>query len=107
MQYVTGITVAAAKKTLPAAVAQNPKDTPNNLEKCPYYHPLYCQSLGHTCCNNKACIFKTRLKDNQDKALKIIKSEAIKKKMKRKENHELLPQSCKAKEINLSKLEIE
>ena len=75
--YKTGIAVAKAKKSLPKAGDRNPKGTPKEQLHCPYYHPLYCQKIGHSSCANKDYAMKVVTKEERAPALKVIVAVAV------------------------------
>ena len=65
-----------AKQKLTAAV-RNPKNTKNELLRCPYYHPLYCDVLGHTSASSQHCKMKQKSKEERKVALEAIKKLGI------------------------------
>jgi len=77
-QYETGVAVALAKKTIKSA-PRNPPGTLPEKWKCPFFHPDYCQKLGHTGCRSADChmTIKKTTKEERDVAMKIISEEAI------------------------------
>ena len=62
--YQTGVAVAVAiaKRNLPAASERNPKGTPKEKWRCPFY-PDYCTVLGHKDARNKDCGMKEKSKE--------------------------------------------
>ena len=57
MQYGSGVALEEAKKQAKRILTaeRNPKGTPKEQLRCPYYHPLYCTILGHDSCRSKEC----------------------------------------------------
>ena len=76
-QYESGVALKTAKKTLKSAPKRNPPGTLPSEWKCPFYHPDYCQKLGHTGCRNADCHMRTSSKEERDAAVKVIEEEAI------------------------------
>ena len=76
MFYESGVAVALAKRTL-KTVARNPKGTPDDQLKCSYYHPSYCNMLGHKSCGSPLCGMKKKSKEERASALKIILAEQV------------------------------
>ena len=75
--YGAGVALATAKKQANAkltAAARNPKGTPKELLRCPYYHPLHCTALGHTSAANKECGVKHKTKEERIVILATLKS---------------------------------
>ena len=74
--YGSGVALKEAKKQakerLTAAV-RNPKGTKKELLRCPYYHPLYCNTLGHTTASSKACAMKAKSKEERKTIMEDIK----------------------------------
>ena len=77
MEYKTGVAVAAAKKNLPSASDHNPKGTPKDQLRCPYWHPLFCTVRGHNNCNNKDCAMKPKTKEEREAAKQYILNELV------------------------------
>ena len=77
LEYRTGIATAAAKKNLPAAKDRNPKGTPTEKLRCPFYHPRYCTILGHRDARSKVCAMHGKSKEERDAAMKVITNELI------------------------------
>ena len=74
--YGAGVALATAKKQANAkltAAARNPKGTPKELLRCPYYHPLHCTVLGHTSAANKECGVKHKTKEDRIVILETLK----------------------------------
>ena len=76
--YESGVALAAAKKTAKHKLTnafRNPKNTTPDRMKCKFFHPLYCQKLGHKTCNNKECAMFGKTKAERDEAeSKILQS---------------------------------
>ena len=66
--------MSLARRTL---VAQNPEGTPTDQVRCPYYHPLYCITLGHNDYRNDRCDMTTKGKEERAAALKIISADQL------------------------------
>ena len=78
--YGAGVALATAKKQANAkltAAARNPKGTPKELLRCPYYHLLHCTALGHTSAANKECGVKHKSKEERIVILATLKSMQI------------------------------
>ena len=70
-----------AKQKLTAA-ARNPKNTKKELLRCPYYHPLYCDVLGHTSASSIQCKMKQKSKEERKVALDTIQRLQIEEELK-------------------------
>ena len=77
MEYKTGVAVAAAKKNLPSASDRNPKGTPKDQMRCPYWHPSFCTVRGHSKCNNKDCAMRSKTKEEREAAKQFILNELV------------------------------
>ena len=74
--YGAGIALVAAKKRADAkltSASRNPKGTPKEQLRCPYYHPLYCTKLGHTTASSKDCAMKHKSVDKRKAILAELK----------------------------------
>ena len=74
--YGAGVALAAAKKTAKekhTAAARNPKGTPKECLRCPYYHPQFCTVLGHTSAASKSCAMNGKSKEERNSILATIK----------------------------------
>ena len=80
--YQTGVAVAVAiaKKNVPAASERNPKGTPKEQWKCPFY-PHYCTVLGHKDARNKDCGMKGKSKEEKEAAKKAMLDTAVSQEM--------------------------
>ena len=75
--YGVGVALKEATKQANAtltATARNPKNCPKELQRCAYYHPLYCTSLGHTTASSQICAMKQKTKEERKVILNHIKS---------------------------------
>ena len=80
LEYESGVALKVAKKNLPASKDRNPKDTPNHLLRCIYYHPtnpLACNVLGHRDCRNEACEMKRKSKEERKAVLDALEKELL------------------------------
>ena len=83
--YGSGVALKEATKKAKAtlsATARNPKDCPKELQRCAYYHPLYCNVLGHTTASNKACAMKQKSQEERKVILDHIKTLRIEEELK-------------------------
>ena len=53
----------------------------NQDDICIYYHTSYCMRRGHTYYHSSDCAMKTKTKEEQEAAKKVIGSEDIKKEL--------------------------
>ena len=78
--YGAGVALAAAKKTATAkltAAGRNPEGTPKELMRCAYYHPLYCNVLGHNSAASKQCGVKSKTKEERKVILATLQKMQI------------------------------
>ena len=78
--YGAGVALkeATKKATQKLTVAvRNPKNTKKELLRCPYYHPLYCDVLGHTSAGSQHCKMKQKSKEERKVDLIAIKKSGI------------------------------
>ena len=68
-------TKRAAKKL--TCTVRNPENTKKELLRCPYYHPLYCDVLGHTSARSNQCKMKHKTKEERKIVLDAIKELCI------------------------------
>ena len=80
--YESGIAVTLAKKNLPKQKDRNPKGTPADQLRYPFY-PMYCNRLGHKDARSKQCQMHGKEKKERDAAKKAIEGEAIKNEIER------------------------
>ena len=82
--YQTGVAVAVAiaKRNLPAASERNPKGTPKEKWRCPFY-PDYCTVLGHKDARNKDCGMKGKSKEEKAAAKNAMLDKAVTQEMSR------------------------
>ena len=76
MFYEAGVSATLAKRA-PTTVVRNPKGTPNDQLKCAYYHPLYCNTLGHKASSSPLCGMKKTSKEGRANMLRIILAEQM------------------------------
>ena len=75
--YESGIAVTPAKKKLPKAKDRNPKGTPKDQLRCPFYH-MYCKLLGHQDTRSKHYqMHGNEKKKEREDAKKVIETEVI------------------------------
>ena len=78
--YGSGVALATAKKAAKAkltSAARNPKGTPKDQLRCPYYHPLFCSKRGHTSAASPFCGQKSVSKEQRMANLAIIENMKI------------------------------
>ena len=64
-------------KTSMANNKRNPQGTPKDKQRCIYFHPEYCTTLGHATCSSPMCFMKTKTVQQRKAAYnQILKEKA-------------------------------
>ena len=85
LAYESGIALSEAKKAVNEELAnakRNPPGTPKDKWKCLFFHPNYCQVVGHKTTRSLECAMHNKSKEDRDIAMKNIKNELILEKQK-------------------------
>ena len=78
----SGISLQKAKqkvKNLPQT--KNNNDIPKEQWRCKYYHPKFCQKLGHRDARSQDCYANALSKKDRDAVLKVILDDAVQKQL--------------------------
>ena len=89
MTYETGIALKSAikdAKHLTSSDCRNPKGTLKDEWKCPYWHPNFCETLGHKSARSPQCGMYKSDKSDRDDALQKIMDEHIERELQKQGN---------------------
>ena len=78
--YGAGVALSNAKKKQKikhTAAERNPTGTAPECMRCPYHHPLFCTTLGHTSTAFHNCFAKHKTKEERKSILATIKTMQI------------------------------
>ena len=78
--YETGVAMAIARKgakNSTSSKVRNPKGTPKQLHKCPYWHPDFCQMMGHSSAMSRECFMFRKSKEERGSAVQRIMEDHI------------------------------
>ena len=78
LEYQAGVAVREAKKNTEEKLKnknRNPECTDAKKLRCVFYHPKFCNVLGHRSCRSKDCAMHSKTKQQRKEALEYIKAE--------------------------------
>ena len=83
MAYESGIALKNAKKAIKyAPVERNPKGIPRDQWRCKYYHPSYCNALGHADARSHNCFAHSLTAKEREVVLNTILNEVVQRRVK-------------------------
>ena len=81
-KYESGIAMREKIRNAKTSMAnnkRNPQGTPKDKQRCIYYHPEYCTTLGHATCSSPMCFMKSKTVQQRKAAYnQILKEKAAK-----------------------------